>query len=132
MLEDYLAEVARRWRSLDCCRLMADWLVLQGFADPMVDRRGTYSTRGEYRKMLRSEGGLVESCHTRFARIGLVRSEPRRGAAAVVMAPFAVRNGRVFWRPTGAVCLSEKLRAVVSIDGLSMGPLPVLTAWYHG
>jgi hypothetical protein len=131
MLEDYLARVARDSRALDCCRLMADWLVIQGCSDPMADRRGTYSTRGEYRKMLRGEGGLVKSCTARFARIGLVSSEPRRGAIAVVMAPFALRNGRVFWRPTGAICLSEKLHAVVSSDGLSIAPLPVMTAWAH-
>lgn len=131
MLEDYLAHVARNFRTLDCCLLMADWLVMQGCPDPMADRRGTYSARGEYQKLLHSEGGLVESCSARFARIGLIPSRPLRGAAAVVMAPFAVRNGRVFWRPTGAICLSDKLRAVVSSAGLSIAPLPVMTAWSH-
>lgn len=130
MLEDYLAEVARGWRDLDCCRVMADWLVMQGSDDPMADRRGSYSTRGEYRKMLRSEGGLIPSCTARFEKVGMIGCAPQRGAVAVVMAPFAQRFGKVWWRPTGAICLSDRMRAVVTADaGLAIAPLPVLLAW---
>lgn len=134
-LSDYFDAVLRKrfaYGELDCCTFMADWLVARGFSDPMADRRGSYSTRQEYRAAIRSEGGLLKSCCFRFFDVGLrlyVGVSP--GDVALVMAPIGVRrSGRVVSAPTGAIVISDKLRAVVTPDaGLVVAPLPTLLVW---
>lgn len=132
-LSDYLETVSkRRWQygSLDCCTFMADWLMQNGYADPMADRRGTYANKAEYRRMIKSEGGLVASCIKRFAAIGLRETKiPICGAVMIVLAPFAYRNGRILTQPTGAIYHSERLRSIVCKYGLIGAPLPMVKAW---
>ncbi|MBR0695942.1 hypothetical protein JQ553_22280 [Bradyrhizobium lablabi] len=136
-LADYLDDVAARrfaFGTLDCCTLMADWLVRLGWPDPMADRRGTYATFRQYRSAIRREGGLVRSCATRFAAIGLAETaEPLPGDVCLVLAPLTVRKGRAVVGPTGAIYLSTALRTVVTSDsGLVMADLKVLRAWSAG
>jgi hypothetical protein len=127
----YLAAVRqRRWQPgvLDCCTFMADWLMRRGCADPMADRRGAYSNVRQFKRLIRGEGGLVQSCSARFAGIGLLPTHyPAAGAVALVLAPVAGGRGA---RPTGAICVSSELRAVVSPDiGLVIARLRTLSAW---
>lgn len=123
----------RRWQygAHDCCTFMADWIIASGLPDPMADRRGTYASVGEYRKLIKGEGGLLASCVSRFAAIGLQASEkPKAGEVALVMAPFAIRKSKLLWRATGAVCVSERMRAVVgSSAALTVAPFPIVRAW---
>lgn len=133
-LADYLELVARRrWcpGDLDCCTFMADWLMSRGWPDPMSDRRGTYRDRPTFRRMLKSEGGIIESCSTRFSAIGLSRTNsPSAGDVALVQAPFAVRRGRVLRRPIGAICVSKDAVAVVTPDaGMVVSAIPIVNAW---
>lgn len=125
-LSEYLGRVVRRrfaYGDLDCCTLMADWLMLCGFPDPMADRRGSYSTRSEYIAAIQNEGDIVKSCGRRFAAIGLqVTSEPKPGDVCLVKAPVV--------GPAGAIYVSDKFRAVITPDaGLVFAPVPVLRAW---
>lgn len=135
MLTDYLASVScRRWSpgDLDCCTFMAEWLMLRGCSDPMADRRGTYRDRFTFRRMLKSEGGIVQSCGTRFAAIGLHETTiPNNGDVALVMTPFAVRNGKVLMRPSGSICVAKDTFAVVTSDvGLVISQeIPFVKAW---
>ncbi|WP_247366847.1 hypothetical protein [Bradyrhizobium sp. 18] len=113
---------------------MADWLVSNGLHDPMADRRGTYSTRREYRNAIRSEGGILASCVRRFAAVGLKESdEPKAGDVALVLAP-ARMGRRIVMIPTGSICTSPTMRAVVAPDvGLAGAPLTTIRAWaIHG
>jgi hypothetical protein len=133
-LAAYLERVSsRRWQygEHDCCTFMADWIVENGLPDPMCDRRGAYSSNGQYRKLIRQEGGLVASCGKRFAAIGLLETEkPKAGDVALVMVPFGVRNDRFLWRPTGSICVSSDMRAVIgSGSALVVAPLTTIKAW---
>lgn len=123
-LADYLDDVAsRRWEpgALDCCTFMADWLVRLGLPDPMADRRGTYATEREYRKALRGEGGLVKSCASRFATIGLRKArEAKPGDVALVWTPFAKRHGRLLYRPGGAIAATARHLAFLTREGVSI------------
>ncbi len=134
-LSDYLTGVLRQrfhYGDLDCCTFMADWLVARGMADPMIGRRGSYSTWREYRAAIRGEGGMVASCRRRFAAIGLRETAtPAKGDVALVMAPIGVRrSGAIVWAPTGAIAVTDRLRAVVTPDtGLVMAPAHIVTVW---
>ena len=138
-LKAYLAAlVDRRWRpgALDCGVFMADWVRLVRGVDPIADVRGSYSTEREFRRILRREGGFVNSCAVRLARAGYAPTEaPAAGDLAIVLAPFAVRGGKILRRPTGAICVSEKLRAVMTSDlGVVIADnklLPVIKAYHH-
>lgn len=132
-LSDYLGVIMRRrfaYGEMDCCTLMADWLVARGLPDPMADRRGGYATREEFQALIASEGGIVRSCRRRFAGIGLRRTiRPAAGDVCLVRAPVIEGSGAV-WGPTGAIAVSDRLRAVVTIDlGLMAAELDVVQAW---
>ena len=134
-LSGYIAAVMRRrfaYGELDCCTFMADWLMRCGFPDAMADRRGAYATRAEYEALIASEGGIVRSCRRRFAALGLKRvRQAMPGDVCLVRAPIlAGAGGGVVYGPTGAIALSERLRAVVTIDlGLVGAELEVVQAW---
>jgi hypothetical protein len=140
VLTDYFASViARQWGygTLDCSIFMADWVSERIGIDPMPDRRGNYSTEAEYRKLLKTEGGIIASCISRFTAIGMRETlEPKAGDVMLVSAPFAVRRGQVLRRPTGAICASATHHAVVTGDiGLVIadrGVLPMIRAWTFG
>lgn len=137
VLSDYLASVARRPfkpGSLDCCIFMADWIRMVIGRDPIADRRGTYATTREYRKMLHQEGGFVVACDARAKTIGLRETAaPQVGDPMLVSAPVGVRHGKVLRFPTGSICVSDTMRAVVSSDrGLVIAHadyLPTVKAW---
>ncbi|WP_244430943.1 DUF6950 family protein [Bradyrhizobium liaoningense] len=136
-LADYLdAATKRSWHygTLDCCTFMADWLVALGFQDPMADRRGQYSTRDEYRDLMRSEGGIVASCSRRFGSIGLRETvSPAAGDVALVLAP-APLGRRVVLVATGSICTGPVMRALVTSDvGLVGAKLETIKVWsIHG
>ena len=132
-LSRYLGSVVRRrfaFGKMDCCILMADWLVCCGLPDAMADRRGAYASWREYRALMRREGGIVASCKRRFGAVGLEeRDAPARGDVCLVRAPI-VLGRRVLWVPTGAICLSPGMSVVVTPDaGLMGAPMTVLHAW---
>lgn len=134
-LADYLAGIARRrfsYGGLDCCTFMADWLMHCGRPDAMADRRGAYATRNDYEALIGDEGGFVRSCRRRFAAVGLRRtSRPAAGDVCLVRSPVLVGEaGSVVWAPTGAIAVSDRLRAVVTIDlGLVVDDLSIVQAW---
>lgn len=136
-LADYLRLIAARPfkpGSLDCCIFMADWIFRVTGKDPIADRRGSYSTEREYRQLLRAEGGFVAACGARALAAGLHETEaPKAGDVLLVDAPVAVRSGRVIRFPTGSICVSERMRSVVSSDcGLviaGIDALPTVKAW---
>ncbi|MDB5610375.1 MAG: hypothetical protein JWP25_7275 [Bradyrhizobium sp.] len=136
-LAEYLASLRKkRWQPgiLDCGVFMADWVMHLTGRDPIADVRGTYSSRREYRAIVRSEGGLLMASASRLLAAGLCETERvKAGDVLVVNAPFAVRFGKILCRPVGAICVSENQRAVVTSDiGLVIAgrmSLPTLRAW---
>ncbi|MBN8987412.1 MAG: hypothetical protein J0H42_04150 [Rhizobiales bacterium] len=113
---------------------MADWLIANGLPDPMADRRGAYSTRREYRSLIRSEGGIITSCARRFKAVGLFETNaPQSGDVALVLAPTRIGR-RVVMASTGSICTSPSMRAVVAPDlALAGAPLFTIRAWgFHG
>jgi len=139
-LADYLASLSRRrWQPgvLDCGVFMADWAVVCGRPDPIADVRGSYSSERAFLRILRREGGFQASCAARLARIGAVAAiSPSAGDFAVVLAPYAVKGGRIMRRPTGALCVSATRRAVITSDlGVVIAgetELPLVAAWTFG
>jgi hypothetical protein len=140
VLADYLASLRnRKWRPgiLDCGVFMADWAEQVCGADPIADVRGTYATEKQFLRIARSEGGFERACAARLARIGMVEtSRPLRGDLMTVLAPYAERHGKIQRRATGAICVSDEMRAVVTSDlGVVIAgneALPMLRAWTFG
>jgi hypothetical protein len=136
-LPDYLDEVARRPfkpGSLDCAIFMADWIMRVTGRDPIADKRGAYSTADQYRELLKAEGGIVKACHARALATGLHETDnPKAGDPMLVNAPIEVGERRVIRIPVGAICVSDAMRAVVTIDrGLVIAGadvLPTIRAW---
>ena len=120
MLSEYLASLTRRrWQPgvLDCGVFMADWVIRLCGRDPIADVRGTYSTEKQFLKIVRGEGGFQKACETRLKAVGFRETLfPRSGDILTVKAPYAIRKGEVQTRPTGAICVSEILRAVITSD----------------
>jgi hypothetical protein len=138
-LAEYLASMrARRWQPglLDCGVFMADWVWRLTGIDPIADVRGSYSTEREFRRIVRHEGGLMVSCGRRLASVGFTETDkPGAGDIAIVLAPYAKRGDRMQRRPTGAICVSAGMRAVITSDmGLVIAGdagLPIARVW-HG
>lgn len=111
MLAQFLADLSRRkweWGKTDCLMVLADWVVLRRGVDPLARWRGTYTTHGGARMGLRVAGGMEALLSHAFASVGLERAaEPVAGDVGLVSAPFAWRNGRALWRPTGAICVGD-------------------------
>lgn len=137
MLADYLASLRNtRFQPgvLDCGIFLADWAMRCGLSDPIADLRGAYANEKGYLRIIRREGGFVECCSRRLARIGMVETtQARSGDLAIVLAPYAARRGSIQRRPTGAVVVDDVRRAVVTSDiGLVIAlekDLPVMKAW---
>lgn len=114
---------------------MADWLIANGWPDPMADRRDTYSTKREYFRLLKREGGLLASCIKRFSAIGLRKtSDPDFGDIAIVAAPLAAGGAGAIYGQTGSICISKTMRAVIASDAAIAGAeLSTVMAWkIHG
>lgn len=137
LLSDYLEEVSlRKWQPgvLDCGIFIADWLVLLMGSDPISDLRGSYRSDVGFARIVRREGGFIKSCSVRMAKIGLsVAGDAKPGDVAAVLAPYLRSGGRVAHRPTGAIVVTPRLRAVVTPDkGLVVANedrLPIMKAW---
>lgn len=136
-LPDYLASIrGKRWNpgTLDCSVFMADWLMKVCGRDPIADVRGTYSTERQFNRIVRREGGFVAACASRLAAIGMTETRsPKSGDVLSVLAPYAERRGKIQSRPTGAICVSPDLRAVLTSDlGVVIADesrLPMIKAW---
>lgn len=140
-LSDYLSSMRHRiWKPgvLDCGIFMADWVKIICGIDPIADVRGRYSTEKQFLRIIRREGGFEASCHARLKRSGFVETGlPQTGDILTVLAPYAVRSGKVQSRPTGAIAVNEELRAVITSDiGVVIArndALPMIKAWTrHG
>lgn len=139
VLGDYLSSLRhRKWQPgiLDCGVFMADWVKILCGIDPISDVRGTYSTKEEFEQIVASEGGFPRSCASRLRKAGFVRTRNLRpGDILVVKAP-SIDQGKIIWSPTGAICVSEKMRAVITSDlGVVIAGedrLPLLRAWSRG
>lgn len=102
--------------------------------DPIADVRGTYSTEQQFLKIVRREGGFENACATRLKAVGFRRILfPSHGDILIVLAPYAVRRGKIQRRPTGAICVNETMRAVITSDlGIMIADdtrLPMINAW---
>jgi hypothetical protein len=136
-LADYLASLRHlKWQVgvLDCGVLMADWALKVCGRDPIADIRGAYSSERGFLRIIRREGGFEACCAARLGAIGYVETAaPRAGDLVAVSAPYAERRGKVQRRPTGAIAVSEAMRAVITSDlGIVIAGddrLPLLKAW---
>lgn len=110
----------------DCSLILADWLVLNGYADTAGHLRGTYATEDECRAVVEAAGGLVPLVGDCAKRAGLSPAlEPHLGAVAVVGSPHdlkkqwgAIWNGErwlVLWQDRG-----KNLLVPFMVQALSM------------
>lgn len=133
-LAGYLDDISRRdcgYGRLDCATLMADWVMLCGWSDPMADRRGTYTDERSYRSAIRTEGGMLASCRKRFEATGLKPADHvQQGDVALVLAQVSDRRGRVIRLPSGAIVTGEGMLALLNWPrGIVCVRMPVLAAW---
>jgi hypothetical protein len=136
-LSDYLASLRlRRWSpgGLDCGVFVADWARQVCGRDPIADLRGTYASERQFLRILRREGGFVNSFTMRMSALGYVETAtPQGGDVAVVLAPY-LRNGSIARRPTGAICSGRDWRSVVTSDAglvIARGALLPLVRAFH-
>lgn len=138
LLSNYLAAICRRrWQpgAFDCAVFMADWVRELTGLDPIADVRGTYHTEQQFLRIVRREGGFEAAVGRRLGAVGFCRVglDARAGDMAVVLAPYAVRRGRMQSRPTGAIAVDQDRCAVVTSDlGLVIAPLPTRAVYRHG
>lgn len=138
-LNEYLGSLSRKvWHPgvLDCGVFLADWVRMVWAIDPIADVRGSYTTEAELDQILDGEGGFLKSCSKRLRRAGFVRTMTAEiGYPAVVMAPFAIEGADILKRPTGAICVTTELRAVITSDmGVAIAgndQLPLVRAFRH-
>lgn len=88
MIEDFLSSSLARpfaWGEVDCCLVLADWLVAKGYPDVAADLRGAYRTEDECRTLISRHGGLVALATSVVGRAGLVPiAVPEPGAIAII------------------------------------------------
>ena len=86
--EDFILATDGRphiWGEADCSLVVADWVALNGYADPGSWWRGAYATEAECRALLARRGGLVAHIGACAADVGLIPIvEPEFGCIAVV------------------------------------------------
>jgi hypothetical protein len=130
-LDRFLAQRASApfvYSETDCCVVMADWLVLNGYPDALAEPRGRCRDEAAARRFVAPYGGLAAYIATQFANIGLQRTrDPARGDVALLRAPVADRI-------LGAICLGGDgpVWWMKTRDGAVLGPAPVLRAWKTG
>lgn len=123
VLDDYLDRASRRafnWNGNDCsAAFVGGWLKENGnnAADAYL---GRFKTALGAARIVRREGGLV-AIYDRA--LGPRTDMPRRGAVGVVEAPTPIGP-----LPTGAICTGDAW-AVLTGEGISVGPAKVLAAW---
>jgi hypothetical protein len=123
VLDSYLDRASRwpfDWNGNECsAAFVGDWLRANGnhAADAYS---GRFKTALGATRIIRREGGLV-AIYDRA--LGARTDTPRRGDVGVVEAPTA--RGPL---PTGAICTGDAW-AVLTGDGISIGPARVLAAW---
>lgn len=102
-IAEFLAAAAARpwcWGEVDCCMVLADWIVANGYPDVAADLRGTYGTEAECKALLARRGGPLGIVTELAERAGLVRIDaPVDGAVAVIgSATVITRQWGAIWR----------------------------------
>lgn len=90
-LEDFtLSCLAHLWGISDCSLAIADWVALNGHADPGKPWRGAYDSKESCAALLEQRGGLVAHIGQCAASVGLQSiQEPELGSIAVIGSPHA-------------------------------------------
>ena len=131
-LADWLAREGARpvvWGVNDCCLFVADWVVAVTGRDPATPWRGAYRGERAAHRILTRGGGLLAVVAPAFDGVGLARTDdPLTGDIGVVVAPVAVRRGRIVERPVAALRVG-RLWAVKSQSGIAAGEFVALAAW---
>lgn len=116
-LGEYLAAAARRKYALgtwDCAVFPADWVVMNGYPDPLAEWRGQYATDDV------GESGLIDLFADGADAAGLIGTdEPREGDVGVI-SMLGQQAGGIFtgrrWAvvaPRGLACTSLEAECVL-------------------
>ncbi len=74
-----------QWGEDDCMTAICDWLVMQGYADPMADLRGCYDDAPSCQRVTGFLRDPVRVAGERFGAVGLTRgNELRAGDVAII------------------------------------------------
>ncbi|SMD05656.1 hypothetical protein SAMN06272759_1309 [Novosphingobium sp. B1] len=120
MLGDYLAEAARKkhvYGLHDCCTFPCDWVVLNGWPDPMASWRGGYVDDAPAR------GGLLDIFARGMDGVGLPRTQNLMEGDVGVLTLLGQEAGAIF---TG------RRWALVAPRGMAFttaNPSIVIAAW---
>ena len=56
---------------MDCCKLMAGWMIENGWPDPVVEYRAIYQGPAIARRLILRAGGLLALVGQRMAELGI-------------------------------------------------------------
>lgn len=108
----------------DCATMPADWVMLNGWPDPMAAWRGQYRTEAEGLALIDRLGGLAVMYSDGIGAAGLSRRDslPQVGDVGVL---------RILNQEAGAICTGKRW-ALVADRGLaftSVEPASILSVW---
>ncbi|NBC37369.1 hypothetical protein GTZ99_12490 [Novosphingobium sp. FSY-8] len=112
-LGSYLAQAAMRHHQVgiwDCCIFPADWVVANGYPDPMADWRGTYASEAA----ADTRGGIEEAFLTGMERAGLsLAAEPLSGDVGLI--EVAGQHAGAIWTGRRWAFVAPRGLAVASV-----------------
>lgn len=89
----------------DCGLMLADWLCVNGYADPAADLRGTYRGAMSCARLLKQKGGLMRIVAGLARRASLERADDLRIGDVGVIDQAGRETGAIFdgsaWRVKG-------------------------------
>lgn len=117
-LGEYLRRVARNRRRAgvwDCATFPADWVVANGYADPLAAWRGRYDSEPAALELIASSGGLAAMFAAGLESVGVSKAtdEPRPGDVGVVQ----------FGEQTAGAVFTGKRWALVADSGMAFASI---------
>ena len=108
---------------LDCCKLVARWVMACGHADPMVTVE-PYDSEFSALRRIRDGGGLVALWTAGMEHVGIpVADEPQSGDVAVISRASTCGSNEVLAIFTG------QRWASLALSGIEFGPAHIIKAW---
>jgi len=115
------------WVTLDCCRWVDSWVVLQGHASPMAGIGVEYDSERSALRRIAEGGGLAALWSAGMSAVGIEPAELgqlRPGDVAVIQRATSCGTNEA-----AAIWTGERW-ATLGLRGLDFGPAETLAVWH--